>query len=264
MISCLGGPGPNADPRTLNLEKYVESPDVLNNLPASVPAPIISGTWGMLGNSRSGDCTFAAAGHAEKVWAGPNAPTPRITTAAVLSDYSKFRTQQAAANPQGKKPPVTAVDALSYWRTAGVAGHRIDAFAQVDVAAAWVKFAMSTFKCAYVVLWPPTAVIHRHMTPAAAPAWTNVQEGEDWTLNPKNSHCVVYIAYDANTITAVTWGRTISVSWEFHADYCTELYVALSPSNPVAEIVEAEAWQGDAAAAAAAPPPAVTPRSGSE
>jgi hypothetical protein len=240
----------------LNLADYVVAAELPNTRP-QVPVPQPPTGWGLLGNSHVGDCAFAAAGHAEQVWAAPGRPNPPVTSRAVTAAYSEARQKRQGAPADEPAHPAHAgmpvLDALNYWRAVGVAGHRIDAYAAVSrYDPAWVRFAIDRFGCAYAVLALPDAVVPRRMTPSTAPPWNTLPQGPDRAMNVNNSHCVIYVAYDAEmSLTAVTWGRTMPTSWDFHCAYCDELYVALPPSAPNPPGVDAATWKQAAAQAGA-------------
>lgn len=253
---CTGAPLTASDGRTLGLESYVRK-QAIGRAPVQVVAPAIAEDWGMLGNKRTGDCTFAAAGHAEQLWAAPGKPKPPITAEAVYGAYVQARDAlRAGANGRRsgsspRSPGITALDALNYWRTTGVAGHRIAAYAAVPRDdPAWVRLAIDRFGCAYAVLGLPDAVVPPHMTFASSPSWDQVPQGTDGRVQPRNSHCVIYIGYDQDmNLTAVTWGGTKLTSWPFHQDYCDEMYVALHDAAHAPSDVNVTKWLRDVAKA---------------
>jgi hypothetical protein len=251
VVACVGAPQTIEDQRNLKLEDYVDPAHLASTRPA-VPVPSTAGRWGLLGNSHVGDCAFAAAGHAEQVWAAPEHPDPPVTSTAVTEAYAQAKQKRpAAATPHPAHAGMPVLDALNYWRNFGVAGHQIDAFAAVkpyDVD--WVRFAIDRFGFAYAVLALPDAVVPSGMTPSTAPPWSALPQGPDRAMNVSNSHCVIYVAYDAEmTLTAITWGRTMPTAWDFHGNYIEELYVALSPSASAPAGVDVASWKRDAAQA---------------
>lgn len=259
VVACVGAPQKVPDQRNLKLEDYVAATELSGTRPA-VPVPATAGKWGLLGNTHVGDCAFAAAGHAVQVWAAPGRPEPPVTSTAVTAAYAQAkRKRQATLTPQTAHPAhagMPVLDALNYWRSEGIAGHQIDAFAAVrPYQPEWVRFAIDRFGCAYAVLALPDAVVPRGMTPSTAPPWSELPQGPDRAMNVMNSHCVIYVAYDADmTLTAVTWGRTMPTAWDFHSNYVEELYVALSPSTPTPSGVDVASWKRDAAQAGGLPP----------
>lgn len=251
---CTGASLTASDDRTLSLESYVRK-QAVGRTRVQVVAQAIAEEWGMLGNKRTGDCTFAAAGHAEQLWAAPGKPKPPVTGDAVNAAYVHARNAlRAGANGHRsgsslRSPGITALDALNYWRTTGIADHRIAAYAAVPRDdAAWVRFAIDRFGCAYVVLGLPDAVVPPHMTFETSPSWEQVPQGLDGRVQPRNSHCVIYIGYDQDmNLTAVTWGGTKLTSWRFHEDYCDEMYVALHDAGHAPSEVNAAKWLKDVA-----------------
>jgi hypothetical protein len=253
MATCLGGPFKRHNAHTLKLSRYVTA-HMRTNLPPSVDVPIIPEDWGVLGNQTAGDCAAAAAGHAEQLWAAPNAPDPPITDPAVMGSFTAALATRPAGGiaPAAAGPPgLSIVDALDYWRDPGIAGHRIDTYAEIpDVKDPnWMKLAISFFGCVYARLSLPDAVVPHGMTPDTAPAW----DGDKGPLNMQNDHCVIYAGYEADmTLTAITWGLTMPTAWDFHTQYCDEGYVALSPEwQKVPAGVKVAKWKQDSGDVAA-------------
>src|SRR6478735_8563226 len=90
-------------------------------------------TWPMYLNDEIGDCTFATAGHTIQVfnWYGLG-KVVKVTDADVLKGYSAVSgyDPQTGANDDG----CVVQDVLNYWRKTGVGGHKIAAFAEVDLS----------------------------------------------------------------------------------------------------------------------------------
>jgi hypothetical protein len=228
----LGKLSKKVDSRTLALARY---------LTAAVPAPPesvdYSGAvqdWGMLGNDTAGDCAWAGQAHADMLWTA-NAQKQQllVTTDQVLQAYETVTGYNPGdIQPDGRNPTdkgTALLDALNYWRTAGIDQQTITAFVEVDPQNTdHIKQALNLFGTLYVGVQLPNSVLPN---PPSVPPWTVVPDGTpDNEPNPKNGHCVIYSAYDADRLTAVTWGQTLPVSWDFHAAYCDELYAMLSPS----------------------------------
>src|SRR2546425_8758875 len=88
--------------------------------------------WPMYGNDQYGDCVWAMIGHSiEAATSYGRGATVEVTDADVLKGYSDvtgFRPDDPSTD-QG----TVIQDALDYWRKTGVGGHKILAFAQVDI-----------------------------------------------------------------------------------------------------------------------------------
>jgi len=122
---------PEHSPLTLRLDDYVErsvlpAPEVRRGWEYAVP----KGTYGMLGNDQVGNCVIAAVLHFIQI---ANANAGRVVT---------FTTEQAIqlySDVTGYNPSDPSTDRgtawtamLEYWRTKGVYGHFIKAWAAFD------------------------------------------------------------------------------------------------------------------------------------
>jgi hypothetical protein len=258
--ACIGSTQRSNDPRTVQLTDYVD-PAHVAAAPSAFTASNIAGDWRMLGNKRAGDCTFAAAGHSIELWAAPNSPEPPLTKSDVMLAYYDARNARVSGSTNGRLIPpaegLTATAALNYWRQNGIGGHRIDAYASVKRDDRdWVKYAISTFTCVYVVLALPNAVVRNGMRADQADWDRMPAAGPDAVLNLSNSHCVISTGYDANGLTAITWGRPMKTSWDFHDAYCDEMYVALPPSlRSSLSGVNVDQWLADVGGAEGDPRP---------
>ena len=90
-------------------------------------ALIKSGAWGMLGNDTVGDCTCAAAGHADQIAETYGAKKkPDVTPEAVLAAYSAI-TGYDPSDPNSDTG-ANMLDVLRYWQKTGIAGEKITAY----------------------------------------------------------------------------------------------------------------------------------------
>jgi hypothetical protein len=214
-----------ADHRTLQLIDYTAA---LTPPPSVENGSKVKGPWEMLGNDTVGDCTCAGAGHAEMTWeAVGQGEQLRLTTAEILAAYSAI-TGYVPGEPSTDKG-ADLLTVLNYWRQTGVAGQKIGAFAEVaphDIAN--VKLSIDLFGVAYVGVQLPNAVLPEDGKIKPFTIKRHWFERNTWP-NPQNGHCIVYVGYDDNGPTCVTWGQTNPVSWGFHTSYCDELYAIISP-----------------------------------
>jgi hypothetical protein len=220
------------DDRTLRLTTYL-TPTVPTPPPAVDYAAAVR-DWGMLGNDRVGDCALAGEAHADMLWvANAEHEQLAITTAMVLHAYSELTGYDPHADGPGGNPTdrgTVLLDALKAWRRRGIDRQKIKAFVEVDPRSIeHAKLAIDLFGCLYVGVELPDAVLPQ--APGDLPPWTVVPDGSrSHAPDPHNGHCVVYAGYDAAGLTVVTWGTTVTASWEFHTAYCDELYAMLSPA----------------------------------
>ncbi|HEV2451420.1 MAG TPA: hypothetical protein VGS62_05795 [Streptosporangiaceae bacterium] len=222
----LGKQPKKVDQRTLALARYLTP--AAPPAPASVDYASSVTDWGMLGNDTVGDCAWAGQAHADMLWvANAQQKQLTITTAQVIHAYEVV-TGYNPNDPQTDRG-TALLDALNYWRHHGIDRQKITAFVEVDPKNTdHVKEALSLFGTLYVGVQLPDSVLPGGAS--SIPPWTVAPDGTPASEpNPNNGHCVIYGAYDANGLTAVTWGQTVPVSWAFHAAYCDELYAMLSP-----------------------------------
>ncbi len=229
----LGKLPKKVDSRTLALARYLTAA-----VPAPPPSVDYGGAvldWGMLGNDTAGDCAWAGQAHADMLWvANAQRQQLAITTDQVLQAYEQVTGYNPGdVQPDGSNPTdkgTALLDALKYWRATGIDQQTITAFVEIDPTNSdHVKQGLNLFGTLYLGVQLPNSVLPH--PPSPIPPWTVAPDGTpDNQPDPKNGHCVIYCAYDANGLTAVTWGQTVRVSWAFHAAYCDELYAMLSPS----------------------------------
>jgi hypothetical protein len=188
---------------------------------------------GELGNDEVGDCTCAAAGHEEQVATANHGHEFTPTTAQILADYSAITGYDPNAplvedetgqmvNPTDKGADMLTV--LKYWRSKGIAGREILAFAKVAINWLQIQQGIALFGSLYTGL--------------ALPA--SLDEDADFWDVPANltgdnepgsmgGHCVLITGYTADQrVKLITWGglKTASLAWL--QAYCDELYVVAS------------------------------------
>ena len=207
------------DVRTLSLARYVDR--------ARLPAPPNTfdettnvGDWPMYANDRIGDCTVAAAAHMIEAWtAAGRGNAVEVPEDAVLSAFDRVKQVDPASGEEG----AVVLDLLRYWRSDGLAAHRIGAYARVSlVDHELVRSAAWLFGGLYLGLQMPLSAQTQ-----AVWSWPGELTGRarpgSW-----GGHAVDVVRYDADTLTAVTWGRLQQLTWSFLDRYCDEAYCILS------------------------------------
>src|SRR5919202_4784079 len=117
------------DVRTLRLRRYVDR----EALP--VPPPVLDLSrpvleWPMYANDRLGDCTTAAAAHMIEAWtAAATGTAEEVSERAVVEAFERVKVIDPFSGEEG----AVELDVLKLWRTSGIGGHRIGAFASVSV-----------------------------------------------------------------------------------------------------------------------------------
>jgi hypothetical protein len=230
----LGKHAKKVDTRTLKLAKYMTSA-----LPPAPPAKDWSAiqNLGVMLNDSLGCCVIAGFGHAVQEWnqfAGhPFVPSDDDIAAAytAVGGYDPSQTDLNGNNPTDNG--CNMIDALNFWRKAGLAGHKIGAYAELNVGSLGspaqtqssqdeIKQSIALFGNAYLGFALPQSVENKT-------EW-DVDDSNPSAALPGSwgGHCVTAVAYDATGITVVSWGSLVKVSWAFVARYLEEAYGMLS------------------------------------
>jgi hypothetical protein len=181
-------------------------------------APNVSALFPMDGNDTHGDCTIAAAAHAETLWEAfcGKRRVPRAST--VLRDYFNLS--------GGEDSGLVELDVLNRWRQGGITGEKILAYAAVDrhnLTA--IQQAISTFGGVYIGF---ETTIH---------TLSEFRHHQPWTGKPPkdgNGHAVFVTGYDINAVTCLTWGAVQNGTWEWWEDCVDEVYAILPGEGALA------------------------------
>jgi hypothetical protein len=177
-------------------------------------------SWPMYGNDRLGDCTCAAAGHMIEAWTRyGQGTTIKVTDQDVLTTYEKV----GGYDPRDPDSDQGAVmqDVLDYWRKTGIAGHKILAFAEVDVRSAGeLAAAMYLFGHVYLGINCPDSAMNQF---DAGKPWDVVRGAQvegghaiDWGFRSKGRNHKV-----------ITWGQPQEMTAAFFAKYVEEAWVVV-------------------------------------
>lgn len=215
----LGRKPVKLDRRTLKLAKYLTG-----NLPQSpsVLAPPAFTDWGVMLNDQLGDCTCAGMAHLIQAWTAANGNTRTVSDADVLRAY-----QVVGGYVPGRPETDNGayeIDVLNYWRTTGIAGHKIAAFATLDPRSReHIKVACWLFGGAYVGVSLPVSAQNQE-------TWRLDISGLDGDPTPWSwgGHCIVYVGYNEIGPICVTWGALKQLTWAWHDSYAEEQYACLS------------------------------------
>ena len=216
----LGKAPAREDTRTLRLARY---------LPVGIPKPPRAsewqsriGAWPMLGNDRIGDCTCAAAAHHIHAWTAANQHAVLLMEPAVIAAYSAI-TGYTPARPDSDRGAVM-LDVCRYWRTHGLAGHRIEAFAALNPRDRddW-RYGVHLFGGVYAGLSLPLSVQHQRVWATGA-SFEGAYAKGSW-----GGHAVAVVGYDAAGLTCITWGAVQRMTWEFAQAYADEAFALITP-----------------------------------
>lgn len=214
------------DARTLKLAHYVDL-ETLPPAPAYVHQLAHVKAWPMYLNDQLGDCTCAEVGHAEQLFSAIDGREIDVHDQDVLALYERVSGYDptSGANDNG----AVILDVMNAWRKVGCAGHKIGAFAEVDINNdQLLRSAISLFGGVSVGLALPkeleAKVQSGSKTTWARPRYlTGDNAPGSW-----GGHCTLVADYDAHGLTMITWGYAQKMSWAFWHAYGDEAWAALS------------------------------------
>lgn len=221
MAYRLGKNRPVIDDRTLRFASYLKP--ALPTPPTAVEYGSKVPSWPMYYNDQYGDCTCAAAGHMIQNWTANAATEVSVPDPSVLTFYEHF---------VGSPPPPDAgcnmLQVLRYWRKTGLDGHKVLAFASIDLQnKVQAQSAVWLFGSIYIGVALPDFATQGDMltVPWVVPPGGPVGNAAP---NQNNGHCIPAVAYDADQLWIVTWGELKSMSWDFYNAYADESFAVIS------------------------------------
>jgi hypothetical protein len=145
-----------------------------------------------------------------------------------LSQTFKAYTDLTGFDPYtGQKPGpgVFVGDAMRYWASTGIGGHRISA-SEWSNAIGQPFFYAGMIKRS--VFYMGGAILGLTISKQAQMAFN---AGQPWVAGMAGGegHCVPALAYDDDWCDVITWGRPQRLSWGFVQENLTELWAVLSP-----------------------------------
>jgi len=231
----LGKQPPVVDPRSLRMSKYS----------AALPPPPVSVDWtrgitsyGSMLNNDLGDCTCAAIGHAVQI-ASLNSPQGEITP----SDNLILNLYEGACGYVNGDPNTDNGGIVAYvlnyvlkHNLASAKKHRhvhaaaaLHAYAYINPGdIILIKQALATFGIVDIGLALPNTCQAQ-----IGGLWSvvgNPQTDPDSMVGSWGGHSTATVAYDAESITVITWGALQRMTWEFWAVYVDEGYAMLFKS----------------------------------
>lgn len=181
-------------------------------------------SWPMYANDRIGDCTCAGVGHIiESVTQYGQGTTVTIPEDVVINAYSAVSGYDPAtgANDNG----AVMQDVLNYWRKTGFNGHKILAFAELNLNNLDAMHqACELFGNVYLGIDFP------------AFAMDQFDAGQPWDVQSQNAnleggHAINGGWYDktAGMWKVITWGQVQGMTQAFFDKYVEEAWVAITP-----------------------------------
>lgn len=211
----LGRRGLKLDRRRLKLARYL-SP-ALPDPPSDKDWIGGFDAWGMMLNDSLGDCTIAGVGHALQTLTHASGSVFTASDAEILDAYKAWDgyTGDPATDQGGYEP-----DVLNHWRSDGLAGHKIDAYADPEPGNQWhVRWAITLFGGLYIGVTLPVSAQNQDVWDVVA------DDGGVW-----GGHCVWVPKYDyaAGKLWCVTWGAVKEMTWAWFDKYCDEAHAVVS------------------------------------
>ncbi len=116
------------------------------------------------------------------------------------------------------------LDVLNYWRTNGIAGHKIAAFTQLNPKNIKnIKAAIYLFGGIYVGVALPISAQKQDIWDVPATGLTG-----DGAVGSWGGHAICATGYDTQYVYCISWGKTKKMTWAFWKAYVDEAYVVIS------------------------------------
>jgi hypothetical protein len=175
----------------------------------------------MLGNDNYGDCVYAADGHitVQQTFFGQGAAYV-VSEQQALGAYSQM-TGFDPSDPNTDQGD-TLQNGLGYQMKYGFGGHKIAAFAQLDINNMNdIKNAVAEFGAVDLALNFP------------AFAMDQFNQGKPWDVSSTNTqieggHCVLLVGYSDAYLYVATWGGIQKVTYAFFKKYFVEAWALIS------------------------------------
>jgi len=221
MDRMLGKLAPKFNPKTLDFARYLKPkaiapPPTKSYWEYKIPEP----TWGMYANDTIGDCTCAAAAHLLMNWTAHTGSMVTPALEEVLGMYSAISGYDPISGANDNGAAIT--DVLDYLQKTGLAGHKIDGWAQIDhTNLNHAKTAIYLFGGINIGVQVPQSIMDQ------------TDQHETWDVVPNDGgidggHSIPNFGYGATGTTCVTWGALQPMTWEWFKKYCDEAYCLLS------------------------------------
>lgn len=209
------------DPRNLRFAAFT-TPD-LPAPPKKVDWMSRVGTWPMHANDRVGCCEVVSCAHSVQAWTAYAGNETVVDTRDVVSAYSAI----TGYNPRTGQPDpgITSLNMLGYWRRAGVGGHRISAYVEVDVHDR--NEVKSALNVAGALLIGADLPVSAGDQLGAGKQWSIVRGGRG-RAGSWGGHAMHVGGYDSRGVIVSTWGRVQRMTWGFWDTYVVEAFAPIS------------------------------------
>jgi hypothetical protein len=196
------------DRRTLKLKKYIRQMPLL---PTAIDHMTMVSQWPMDGNDAYGDCVMAAIAHQVQQWTVYSKGFADMPTGQEVIDA------YLALSPNDSGLEILST--LNLWRKVGFWGHKIVAYAGLDIGhVEQAKYGIYIFGAVQLGLSLPDVGTYG--------PWTVL----DGPPDRYKGHDVILVGYSDSkrVFYAVTWGGLVEMSYDWYAKYTDECYAILS------------------------------------
>jgi hypothetical protein len=204
------------DQRTLRLENYMDIPK-LPPLPETSDWFAKASKFPMYKNDEIGNCAIAAPPHMIQTWtANAGRHEQIIDEKTIVDTYFELTS--------GQDSGLNMLEVLKYWRKAGIAGHKIGAFAAIDPQnIISLRYANYLFGGLYMGFLLPTSCEKQKVwdVPRGGPVG-------DGTPGSWGGHAVNGGVTTPRIMKVGTWGMEMSVTMNFVGTYSDESYAIIS------------------------------------
>jgi hypothetical protein len=222
------------DPRTFKLGQFVNVAK-LPPLPPALSWSHVVPEWGVALNDRLGCCVISGAIHAEELWSTANGRPLSVPDSAVLAAYEDIGGYRPG-DPSTDNGCVM-LDAAKAWRSRGITGNKLGAFAVLGHGAAslttHLRATIALFGAAWLGFALPQCIEAQGMSwgvPSYGPRPGPRGDGSPGSLG---GHCVLATGYHYDhaarryVFEAVSWGQVYTFSELFAETYLDEGYALL-------------------------------------
>lgn len=193
------------------------------------PLDAVSVDFDMDGNDEVGDCTAASVDHELVVVSSLNAGTYKtagksgtIEFYSAYTGYDPGKTDKEDNNPTDTGASLT--DASKAAQVLGIQGQKLDSYLDLDFNnSQHIRQAIYLFgTCPFGVKLPKSAMDGFD----AGKEWSNITD-----TDILGGHAIPAIAYDADGVWFVTWGKIVKATWKWVQKYGMEAQARLYKAN---------------------------------
>ncbi len=210
-------PKASAQRRLLRLANYLDFAALPHPIPKSDLDYQKVTAWGMLNNDIEGDCTIASEGHVMRQLSAANGTSTMPTDAEVHSVYRRLT--------GGDDTGLVITDAMDDWRTNGLGGNKLGAYAAIDLHSLdMLRAAIYIFGAVNMGVALPKAWQGKKLWQGPT---GKIPTSGPWAYNSWGGHCVPAVGFNEKSIFIVSWGDIIEVTNQAIADYFMEAYAMI-------------------------------------